>query len=284
MIKPLFSIKTHLILVVSMLLLVQANFAQGNVELVPRVSYWEFGFSGGLSKFLRSTNPNSSAVYKNFDYWDSRSKIGVSLSAIKHISPVFSLEFDYLKTALSGSWDAGKEYPVPPEVIAQGLTAPPPFKTGVNQLSIMLNTNLNKLFFPKLAGELWHVFINVGVGYTMLKYKQGFTVLSGNKSKGMALYGPGVSVKINENINGLAGFTRYIVYTDRLDALHTTTLESNGSVKSIMNVNERFTYSYIGVTYRFDQSDRRSGRIATPYYKSANKRTTFLNKFFRHIF
>jgi hypothetical protein len=118
----------------------------------------------------------------------------------------------------------------------------------------------------------------------MLKYKQGFTVLSGNKSKGMALYGPGVSVKINENINGLAGFTRYIVYTDRLDALHTTTLESNGSVKSIMNVNERFTYSYIGVTYRFDQSDRRSGRIATPYYKSANKRTTFLNKFFRHIF
>jgi hypothetical protein len=284
MIQPLNTLKTYLIIVALMFLLVHRNYAQNIEELIPRVSYWEFGFSGGISKFIRSTNPNSNATLKKFAYWDSRSNIGVSLSAIKHISPVFSLEFDYLKTALSGSWDPNSGYAVPAEVLARGLSVPPSFKTGINQISISLNTNLNKLFFPKLAGDFWYIYINGGVGYTMLKYKKGFETLSGSKSKGMVLYGPGVSVKINENINGLVGFTRYIVYSDRLDALHTVTSDLNGSTEAVMNVNERYNFSYIGITYRFDQNNRKQGRVATPYYKSTGKRTTVLNRFFRHIF
>ncbi len=284
MIQPLTSLKTYLIIVASMFFIVQNNYAQNNEELVPRVSYWEFGFSGGVSKFIRTTNPSSNAVYKSFNYWDSNLNMGMSLSAIKHISPVFSLEFDYLRTTLSGSWNTNNGYPVPADVIAQGLTVPPTFKTGINQFSLLLNTNLNKLFFPKLAGDIWYLYFNGGVGYSLLKYKKGFDVLSGSKSKGMVLYGPGVSFKIDKNINVLAGFTRYIVYTDRLDALSTLETDSNGSVKSVMNTNERYNYSYIGITYRFDQSDRKPGRKDELYYKSNINRSTVWNRFFRHIF
>ena len=277
-------LRIYLILLISMLFIVPDSNAQNTEELVPRVSYWEFGFSSGLSKFVCSRNPNADAVYSRFNYWDSKLNLGVSLFAIKHISPVFSLEFDYLKTGVSGSWNANNGYPVPVNVAAQGLSNPPPFKTGINQFSALLNANLNKLFFPKLAGDIWHLYFNGGAGYCIVKDKKGFDILGGSKTKGMVLYGPGVSVKINKNINGLAGFTRYIVYTDHLDALSTFATDAYGNMKAEMHVNERYNYSYIGITYRFDQRVRKPGKSSTPYYKTTDKRSTILSRFFKHIF
>ena len=284
MIQPRPAIKPYLISVFFMLFLLQNNFAASYEELVPRVSYWEFGFSGGFSKFHTSANPNADAAYKKFDYWNSKLNVGISLSAIKHISPVFSLEFNYLKTGLSGSWDANKGYPVPVNVLAAGLSAPPPYKTGINQISVMLNTNLNKLFFPKQAGDNWYLYFNAGAGFSLVKSKKGFDMLSGNRFKGMVLFGPGVSVKINKNMNGVAGFASNIVFTDRLDALHTTVTESNGNVKSVMNVNERYNYSYIGITYRFEKKVHKINDSSERYYKPAIERDSFWNKFFKHIF
>ena len=169
MIQPLTTLKAFLISAFFVLFLLQNTFAAGKEELVPRVSYWEFGFSGGLSKFLTSSNPNADAVYTKFNYWDSKLNVGISLSAIRHISPVFSFEFNYLKSGVSGSWDANKGYPVPPKVIEEGLSVPPPFKTGINQFSLSLNTNLNKLFFPKQADDNWYIYLKGGAGYSLLK-------------------------------------------------------------------------------------------------------------------
>jgi hypothetical protein len=284
MILNLTSLKSYLIGTVIILFILQNLHAQNNIEMVPRVSFWEFGFSAGVSKFSCSRNPNANAVYKSFNYWNSPLNAGFTLSAQKHISPVFSIELEYLKTSLSGSWDASKGYPVPPDVIAEGLTYPPPFKTGINQLCLLLNSNLNKLFAPKLASDNWYLFFNAGAGFIFLKKIKGFEELSGKKNRTAILFGPGLSVKINAKIKALVGFTRYIADTDRLDALHTQTSEPDGSYTSVMNVNERYFYTYIGISYRFEKKEKKPEETVEPYYKPTVNRSTIWDKFRKHYY
>ncbi len=250
--KP-FSSRSTVIIVAILLSIVQSAGAQyGRLNSGIRNS-WEFGFSGGVSQFLTSVNPNSDAVFKKFNYWNSDYNAAVALSVIKNLSPKFSAEFEFLTTKLSGSWNPNNAYGIPLPATEQNL--PGPFKTGINQFSLMLVPNLNQIFAPKRTDDRWYIFIKGGVGATFLKDHQAlYPYGTGNGFELTFAYGGGLSYTINEKIKLKLGSMWYWVDTDRLDGVHTMrpvqspTARDDNSV-FYFNVKERYMYPYIGMTY-----------------------------------
>ena len=68
--KPL-SARFSFLITVTVLLFVQSTYAQYSKRRSGTESSWEFGFSGGVSQFLTSINPNVDAEYKKFNYWNA---------------------------------------------------------------------------------------------------------------------------------------------------------------------------------------------------------------------
>ena len=212
---------------------------------------WEFGFSVGFSKFLTSINPNSDAVYKKFNYWNSQMNTAMTFSILKNFSRKFSAEFDWTTTKLSGIWDKNKGYPVPPSAIASGLSYPDPFKTGLNQFDLIFVANLNKIIAPNRANDIWYFFSKIGGGAVFLKEYAGLDQYrkSGVGFKYAILYGGGFSYSINQKIKIKLGTTWFSVNSDRLDGVHTVINGAGGT--AIFNVKENYIYPYIGLTYVF---------------------------------
>src|ERR1035437_2404910 len=99
--KP-FSSGLSFLLFVIVLLFTQSTIAQNRRRSSGDASSWEIGFSGGLSKFLTSIDPNSDAIYKKFNYWNNNFNAGITISVVKVISPKFSAGFELMTTKLSG--------------------------------------------------------------------------------------------------------------------------------------------------------------------------------------
>src|SRR5665647_1752951 len=118
--KP-FSSGLSVLLVVIVLFFTQSTVAQNRRRSSGDASSWEIGFSGGLSKFLTSIDPNSDAIYKKFNYWNADFNAGIALSIVKVITPKFSAGVEIMTTKLSGSWNVNNGYPIPPLAIAKGL-------------------------------------------------------------------------------------------------------------------------------------------------------------------
>ena len=259
--KP-FSSRSTILFVAIMLFIAQSSFAQYTKRRSGGESSWEIGFSGGVSKFLTSINPNSDATYKKFNYWNADFNAAIALSVIKTISPKFSAEFEFQTTKLSGSWNVNSGYPVPPQAIVLGLPYPTPFKTGVNQFDLMLVANLNQIITPNIANEKWYLFIKGGGGAAILKdysslYPYG---KPGNDIEYTIAYGGGISYRINEKIKLKLGATWYRNETDRLDGTHT--LRPGGDIKKnegyYFNVKERYIYPYLGMTFGLGQDKSKS--------------------------
>ena len=277
--KPFSSRST--ILVVIMLFVAQSSFAQYTKRRSKGESTWEIGFSGGVSKFLTSINPNADATYKKFNYWNTDFNAAITLSVIKTISPKFSAEFEFLTTKLSGKWNVNNGYPVPPRAIFNGLLYPDPFKTGVNQINLMLVANLNKIIAPNSANEKWYVFLKGGGGAARIK---AYNVLYpypqwANEYEYSIAFGGGLSYSIDDRFKIKLGATWYRVETDRLDGVHT--LRPDGDWKKnegyFYNIKERYIYPYIGLTYGLGQTQSKSHFIQRNnnrsfWYKSSSRK------------
>jgi len=250
--KP-FSSRSSVLIVIILLCFTQSTVAQRRRLKSESRNSWEFGISGGASKFLNTINPNSDALFKKFNYWNVDFNPAVSLSIIKNISPKFSAEFEWMTTKLSGSWNPNKGYPVPPLALDRGLEYPDPFKTGINQFSLMFVANLNQLVAPKSASDKWYFFAKAGGGATRLKQYSALFYLSstGTIIKYSLSYGGGLSYRINEKIKIKLGATWYRVESDRLDGVHTLKpgVTPEGIDPDIYNAKELYFYPYIGLTY-----------------------------------
>jgi hypothetical protein len=234
-----------------MLFITQSTVAQYSRRSSGEMSSWQIGFTAGASKFQTSINPNSDAVYKKLNYWNSDFNAAISLSVIKTISPKFSTEFEFMTTKLSGSWNASSGFPHPAAV---GNVVPKPFKTGINQLNLVLIANLNQIVAPNSASDTWYLFIKGGGGASFLKAYSSVFPFS-NEFKYSILYGGGLSYKINDQIDLKLGTTWYRVETDRLDGLHTAKPGGGiGNAGYYFNIKERYIYPYIGMTYGFGQA------------------------------
>lgn len=260
--KPFSSIFSVLVVAI-MFFATQSTFAQytkktSGVRSLGEDNSWEVGFSGGVSKFLTSINPNSDAIYKKFNYWNADFNAAITLSIIKNISPKFNAEFVFLSTKLSGKWNESNGYPVPPRAISEGLAYPTPFKTGINQFDLMLVANLNQIVAPNRASDKWYLFIKGGGGAAFLKEYSGLFPYGkpGNKLEYTILYGGGLSYKIVDKIKLKLGATWSRVETDRLDGVHTDKPNADLSTDAgyYFNVKERYIYSYLGITYGFGQT------------------------------
>ncbi len=252
--KP-FSAKSTILVVVIMLFIAQTSTAQYRRRRSGGENSWEIGFSGGASQFLTSINPNSDAPFKKFNYWNADYNAAITLSVIKNFSPKYSAEFEFLTTELSGSWNNSNIYGIPYPATAQNL--PAPFKTGINQFTLMFVPNLNKIIAPNSANDKWYLFAKGGLGATLLKEYSALYPYGkrGNVFKYTLAYGGGLSYTINEKIKLKLGVTWYRVETDRLDGVHT--LKPNGDVTKnegyYYNVKEKYIYPYIGLTYGLGQ-------------------------------
>jgi hypothetical protein len=256
--KP-FCSKSFILLIAILLLIAQSTVAQYSRRRSGDASSWEIGFTGGVSKFLTSIDPNSDAIYKKFNYWNADFNAAITLSITKIISPKFSVQFEILTTKLSGSWNVNNGYPVPPLAIAQGLTYPNPFKTGINQFNLLVVSNLNQIVAPNSANEKWFFFVKGGMGLAFLKEYSGLYPLiqPGNLFKYTIIYGGGLSYTINDKIKLKLGTTWYRVETDRLDGVHTLKpgLPDGPDANYAFNVKERYIYPYIGLTYGFGKAN-----------------------------
>jgi len=252
-----FSFKSAALIAVVMLFVVQGSVAQysrrsGSGDNNP----WEFAFTGGASQFLNSINPNSDATFKKFSYWNTDYNAAITVSIIKTLSPKFSAEFEFLTTKLSGSWNENSGYGIPPPATAEKL--PIPFKTGINQFTLMFVPNLNKIVAPNSANEKWYLYVKLGIGASYLKELKPALFPYSKKSgfKYALAYGGGLSYTINEKIRLKLGTTWYRVDTDRLDGIHTSKPGIVVLTKDedlVYNVKENYLYPYIGMTYGFGQ-------------------------------
>lgn len=246
------------LIAVIMLFVVQSSVAQYSRRSGSGVrNNWEFGFTGGVSQFRNSINPNSDATYKKFNYWNADYNAAITVSIIKNFSPKFSAEFEFLTTKLSGTWNENSGYGIPLPATAQNL--PSPFKTGINQFTLMFVPNLNKIVVPNSANEKWYLFVKLGIGASFLKdYKALYSYGTGNGYELAFAYGGGLSYTINEKIKVKLGSMWYLVDTDRLDGVHTMrpiqspTAHDDNSV-FYFNIKESYMYPYIGMTYGFGQ-------------------------------
>ena len=254
--KPFLSLSTVLIVFI-LLGLTQNSVAQFQGSRSAEKNSWEFGFSGGVSQFQTSINPNSDAPFKKFNYWNADYNAAIAISIIRNFSPKFSAEFEYMTTKLSGTWNINSPYGIPQKAIAEGLEYPNPFKTGINQFDLMFVPNLNQIIAPNRASKKWYLFIKVGGGATRLKEYSALYPLSktGTIFKYSLAYGGGLSYKINQKFKLKLGATWYRVESDRLDGVHTA--RPNVIVTSdadlYYNVKERYIYPYFGMTYEFGQ-------------------------------
>ncbi|MCX6239877.1 MAG: hypothetical protein NTY07_20420 [Bacteroidia bacterium] len=256
--KP-FSSRSFVLNIAILLLIAQSTVAQYSKRRSGDVSSWEIEFTGGVSKFLTSINPNSDAVYKKFNYWNADFNGAFTLSVTKTISPKFNAQFEFLTTKLSGQWNVNSGYPVPPLAIAQGLSYPNPFKTGVNHLNLLILANLNQIVAPNSANDKWYLFVKGGMGLAFLKeYSSLYPLVQpGNPFKYTVIYGGGLSYTINDKIKLKLGSTWYRVETDRLDGVHI--LKPGGDYQVdpgfAYNVKERYIYPYVGMTYGFGKAN-----------------------------
>jgi len=249
--KPSFSSSSVLIVFI-LLCFTQSTVAQRRRFNSDVMNSWEFGFSGGVSQFLTSINPNSDATYKKFNYWNNDFNSAVTLSVTKNFSPKFGAEFEFLTTKLSGSWNTNSPYGVP--LPATPTNFPGPFKTGINQFSLLLVPNLNKIIAPNSSSK-WNLFVKVGISALLLKEYSGlYEYVKDNGFKYALAYGGGFSYTINEKLKIKLGSMWYIVDTDRLDGVHTMRPFQSPDARDdnsvfYFNVKERYMYPYIGVTY-----------------------------------
>lgn len=233
---------------------------------------WEFGFSGGASRFLNSINPNSDALYKKFNYWNVDFNPAVTLSVIKNFSPKFSAEFEFLTTKVSGVWNQSNSYGIPPYALDIGLEYPGPFKMGINQFSLMFVPNLNQIIAPQNASDRWYLFAKVGIGAAFLKEYLSLWPYSKKEGFKFSLaYGGGLSYTLNEKIKLKLGATWYRVESDRLDGI--MTIKPNHSSISdddyYFNVKESYIHTYMGITYGI-------GQIQSKAHFIRNNNTRFL--------
>jgi len=258
--KPISSRSFLVLSTIAILLISQNTFAQYTRLRAGTENSWEFGFSGGASKFLNSINPNSDALYRKFNYWNTNFNVGITLSVIKNISPKFSAEFEYLTTKLSGSWNNNNPYGIPYPATAQNL--PAPFKTGINQFTLMIVPNLNKIIAPNFVNDTWYVYLKAGFGAAILKEYSGLFPYNkpGNGFEYVLAYGGGVSYSINDKFKLKLGATWYRVETDRLDGIHTTRpgVAITSDASFYFNVKEKYLYPYIGVTYGIGQTNSKA--------------------------
>ena len=244
--KP-FSIKSALISFTIVLLIAQTSVAQYGRRVSADYNSWEIGFSGGVSRFLNTINPNSGAIYKKYNYWNADFDPAISLSVIKNFSPKFSAEAEWLTTKLSGSWNPLNGYPVPSLATKYGLDYPNPFKTGINQFNLLFAANLNKIIAPNLINENWNLFVNGGGGLVFLKqYSALYTLGNHSPAKYAILLGGGMSYQFNEKLKLKLGANWITVKSDRLDGVQA---RNEADTDNLYNVNDKYLYSYIGITY-----------------------------------
>lgn len=231
---------------------------------------WEIGISGGFSKFMTSVNPNSDATYKTFNYWNSDLNSAVTLSVIKNFSAKFSAEFEWMNTQLSGSWNPENGYPVPPLVIYSGLPYPEPFRTGINQFTIMMVANINQIIAPNFASDKWNLFVKGGGGEALLNDIKAFDKLPGSRFKATIAYGGGVSCQINKSLGMKLGATWYIVDTYHLDGQH---MSAPDDVESVLEIREKYFNASAGITYVL--GDSRSKRYKNYWSKPSGRKRGF---------
>ncbi|HEY3389620.1 MAG TPA: hypothetical protein VGK38_08630, partial [Prolixibacteraceae bacterium] len=220
--KP-FSAKPTMLVIAFICIITQNSVGQYGRRSSGEENLWEVGISGGVSQFLTTINPNSDAPFKKFNYWNADMNPAITISAIKNFSPKFSAEFEFLTTKLSGTWNPNNGYPVPPLALDKRLPHPDPFKTGINQFTLMFVPNLNQIIAPNSSNNKWYVFAKIGAGASFLKEYKALYAYSvpGNKFEYALVYGGGLSYKINDNIKLKIGANWYRVETDRLDGVHT---------------------------------------------------------------
>ena len=271
MIVKLFSSKTFVLIIPIFLLFVQGTKSQEfkvdkDIKVtLERDTSWEVGISGGVSKFDKSFNPNSNAPYKKFNYWKSDLNGGFSASVIKNFSTKLSAEVELFSTKLSGTWNSASGFPVPPMAIANGLTTPNPFETGVKQINAFVAVNLNQLFKPQRTNDKWYVFAKGGVGVGILKANSSlYNFPRPNEGVYSALYGAGVAYRIKENIKVKVGLTFTRTASDRLDGIHELIpgkpLTGSDSYY-FYNIKERFAYPYVAVTYRIGRKKKKKKQV-----------------------
>lgn len=255
--KPSSARVTWLFLI-TLLFLVETSYAQYRRRSTGSTKgSWEVSLTGGVSKFLTTVNPNADALYKKFNLWKADMNPAVSLSIARNFSPKFSAELAWMTTQLSGTWNENSGYPVHPLAIAKGLTYDPPFKTGINQFSLLLGANLNQIIAPNMNNDTWNIFVKGGMGYTHLKYYEGLYVYGPDKKKESSIiYGLGGNYKIQDNLKFQLGAYWHSVRTDRLDAVHNlkTGATTYHNEDHIFNCNEKYLYAYVGLSYSFGQA------------------------------
>ena len=230
---------------------------------------WEIGFSGGMSRFITSFNPNQDAVLKKFNYWNDDVNPAFSLSVIKNFSPALSGELEWVNTKLSGSWNMNNGYSVPPLVVTNGLVIPEPFETGINEFDFLLNVKFKKLIRQFTKNKAWDLFFRGGIGIDLIKdYRALYHFdLPRNGYAYSILYGGGISYKATPKLTIKVSAMMSRVTTDRLDGvreLKPGQFPNGTNPLYYYNLKERYIRPYIGIIYAIDWKKKPVVNVVAP--------------------
>ena len=256
------------------LLFISNSFAESSHDIdtlaIPALATmpWEIGVSGGLSRFVTAFNPNQDAVLKKFNYWNDDINPAFSLSVIKNFSPTLSGELEWVNTKLSGSWNTKNGYPIPPRDVANGISIPQPFETGINEFDFLLNVKLNWLSSLLTKNKALRIFLRGGIGLDLLKdYRALYHFdLPRNGYAYSILYGGGISYQVAPKLTIKASVMMSRVTTDRLDGVREIKPEPFATGTNTFyyyNLKERYVRPYIGIIYAIERKKKPAIQIIT---------------------
>jgi len=214
---------------------------------VPTIAPWEIGLSSGVSIFISSFNPESSAINKKLNYWNNGINPGFGLFVVRNISPSIGFEMNWLNTHLTGKW-SGK-WPLLP--ILAGRESPLTYNSQINQFDLMMVFNIDQILLPGDPEDMGHFFIKTGIGLAHIKdTKKFYPGINYDRISGAL--GAGYSVSLNEKIKLQIGSIFRTVNTDNLDGVHVVANNKNGQLVNYMKIFEVYNYSYFSATYSLD--------------------------------
>lgn len=242
------------------ILFCQSASAKSHFTKIPTISPWEFGFSSGVSIFVSSFNPESNAVNKRLNYWNSDINPGIGLFVVKNISPSLGVEINWLNTRLTGEWN--NKWPSLP--ISEGRESPLKYNTQINQFDFMVVFNIDQILLPGDEEDRGHFFIKTGIGLSMIKDTKKFYPGINYDRISFAL-GAGYSVSLNTKIKLQIGSIFRSVNTDNLDGVHVVAEAKDGQTVYFMKIFEIYNYSYLSVSYSI-------GHFGSGKYRNTYKR------------
>ena len=216
---------------------------------------WEVGLSFGGMQFFRGNYLSAEYNYRVVDHWQTDVNKGIGGNIKYNISPVFSIQGEYLSGSLSGYYSDQRKS----GIINSNYT----FDTSLQEANLNILVDVFNLFYPQKYDRYLSPFGKVGVGAGFLTDKQKNIE---NPTTLMASMGLGIKLRLSEQIRLNAESTLHIG-SDNLDS---QIEEREDGIPFV----ENYVFTGFSISYRINSGNDKSPNT-TKEIKPKRKKNMF---------